>query len=445
MIRKTALLFALVLFCQPLTAHAEDGFVPLFDGKTLDGWEQHGGKAKYEVKDGAIVGTSVPNTANSFLCTKKTYRNFVLEYDFKVNTELNSGVQFRSNVYDAEKTYEVAGKTIKVAAGRVHGYQCEIDNDPHRKRWWTAGVYDEGRSGWLYPGRDGGNAAEFTKQGEKVIKPEDWNHVRVECNGDHIVTHLNGELRADLHDAMTAEGFIALQVHGVGKKDEPLWVMWKNLQIKELPDTGAALPQASTTTALTADDAPAAAPDADGWITLFNGKDLTGWHNPYKYGKAWVEDGTIHLESGQKFFLVTDKQYSDFELEAQIMLPTTGHSNSGIMFRCHADPNKVYGYQAECDPSDRAWTGGLYDEGRRGWLHPGKDHPKDEHLVKAPLGEWIKYHIIAKGDHIQIFINDQQTTDYHDSTDASGYIGIQHHGEGKQVYQFRNIRIKPLN
>ena len=72
---------------------ASDELVPLFDGKSLDTFEQHGGKAKYSLEDGMIVGTTVPNTPNSFLCTKKHYGDFILEYEFKIDPQLNSGVQ----------------------------------------------------------------------------------------------------------------------------------------------------------------------------------------------------------------------------------------------------------------------------------------------------------------------------------------------------------------
>ena len=180
---------------------------------------------------------------------------------------------------------------------------------------------------------------------------------------------------------------------------------------------------------------------ADNSKALFDGKTLDGWHNPYKWGEAWVEDGAIALKANKKFFLVTDKKYSDFTFEAELMLPPTGKSNSGIMFRCHASKNKVFGYQAECDPSDRAWTGGLYDEGRRKWLYPKTNDKGTIKLFQAPLGEWIKYRIIAKGNHLQIFINGKKTTDYYDDMDRQGYFAIQHHGEKGQIYRFRNIRI----
>ncbi len=175
--------------------------------------------------------------------------------------------------------------------------------------------------------------------------------------------------------------------------------------------------------------------------SLFDGETLNGWRNPYEWGEAWVEDGAIALKADKKFFLATEKKYKDFTFEAEVMLPPEGKSNSGIMFRCHVEPNKVYGYQAECDPTDRAWTGGLYDEGRRKWLHPKDEERGIKKLVQAPLGEWIQYKIVAIGDHLQIYINGEKTTDYHDDMDAEGYIAVQHHGEDGQIYRFRNIRI----
>jgi len=190
----------------------EEGFVPLFDGKTLDGWKQFGGKAKYTAEEGVIVGSSVPNTSNSFLCTEKHYADFILEYEFKVDPRLNSGVQIRSNSLKEYKN------------GRVHGYQIEIDPS---KRAWTAGIYDEGRRGWLCN-------LKKNEPARKAFKQNQWNKVRVEAVGDSIKTYLNDVPAADLKDSMTPSGFIGLQVHGVGKRTDPLQVRWRNLRIKEL-------------------------------------------------------------------------------------------------------------------------------------------------------------------------------------------------------------------
>lgn len=215
---------AIVSFAAAL--HAEDAFVPLFDGKTLTGWEQHSGAAEYRVQDGVIVGKTVPNTGNSFLCTAKKYSNFILEVEFKVDPSMNSGIQFRSNYYEKETEVEIAGKKKKFPADRVHGYQFEIDPS---SRAYTGGVYDEGRRGWLFDLKNNEAARKAFKQG-------DWNQARIECRGSSIKTFINGVLAADFTDDLTKEGVIALQVHGIGKKTDAVGkeVMWRNIRIQEL-------------------------------------------------------------------------------------------------------------------------------------------------------------------------------------------------------------------
>jgi hypothetical protein len=197
---------------------------PLFDGRSLSGWKQRGGAAKYRVENGEIVGTSVPNTGNSFLCTEKDYGDFILELEFKVDPKLNSGVQIRSQCFDELKEIEHEGKTLKIPAGRVHGYQVEIDPS---ERAWTCGIYDEGRRGWL-------NDLANNEPARKAFRPGEWNKMRVECRGDSLKTWLNDVPAADLRDAMTPKGFIALQVHGVGDKSEPLEIRWRNIRIQDV-------------------------------------------------------------------------------------------------------------------------------------------------------------------------------------------------------------------
>lgn len=192
-----------------------------------------------------------------------------------------------------------------------------------------------------------------------------------------------------------------------------------------------------------------AAPASEGWRPLFDGATLAGWSNPYGWGEAWVEDGEIRLRADEKFFLVTDSTYRDFVFEGEILMPE-GEANSGFMFRAHAEPDRVYGYQAEVDPSDRAWSGGLYDEGRRGWLHPDREDSASVAAFTAggtPYrhGAWNRYRIHAEGDSLKIYVNDVLTTAYRDAEDREGVLGLQHHGEEGQVYRFRNLRVRTLD
>ncbi|HNS23042.1 MAG TPA: DUF1080 domain-containing protein [Sedimentisphaerales bacterium] len=193
----------------------------------------------------------------------------------------------------------------------------------------------------------------------------------------------------------------------------------------------------------------AAEPDQEGWIPLFDGQTLAGWTNPYDRGKAWVDDGQILLQAEKKFFLVTEKPYRDFVFEAEVKMPE-GESNSGFMFRCHVEKNNVFGYQAEVDPSDRQWSGGLYDEGRRLWLHPKQDDADSARaFVQRTKGafrrdDWNRYRIHCVGSNLRIYLNDVLTTDCVDTVDREGYLAIQHHGEKGKIYRFRNLRIKEL-
>ena len=210
---KAVLLAASILATQRLMA--KDGWVDLFNGNDLTGWTQKTGNATYSVEDGAIVGTMhVPGGGtNSFLFTTGNYDNFILELDFKADPRVNTGLQIRSAYADKRVSTTWQGKSITVPEGFVYGYQVEIDTDLKGKTF-TGGIYDEHRRGRYLDPDDGptgphGNA--FTEWNRKITKPDDWNHLRVVAIGDHIKTYLNDELRADVHDPMTASGFFGPQ------------------------------------------------------------------------------------------------------------------------------------------------------------------------------------------------------------------------------------------
>ena len=204
-------------------AAIDDGFVALFDGETLAGWEQRNGFATYRVEtvDGApaIVGRTAKGSPNSFLCTKKTYKNFVLEFEVKLPTRaLNSGVQVRSSAKG-----EDAGKGNN-GAGRVFGPQVEIESSPGDAGY----IYGEAMGGWLDPKDQHPKQETFENGG--------WNKFRVEARGDTIKTFVNGEPVSDLKtdkDEAKTPGFVGLQVHSY-KGPHPGVVMWRNVRIKAL-------------------------------------------------------------------------------------------------------------------------------------------------------------------------------------------------------------------
>ena len=177
-------------------------WIPLFDGRTLNGWKQLGGKGRFEVRDGTIVGIVTEGvTESSYLTTEAEFGEFVFECEFRPEPGINSGIQFRSS-RGSEKTK------------RVHGYQYEIDATP---RALTGGIFEESRRGWLAPTGGTGEPLEtWNKTHGDRLKPGDWNTMRIEARGPRIRTWLNGHLFADFHDKDETRfrtGIFALQVH----------------------------------------------------------------------------------------------------------------------------------------------------------------------------------------------------------------------------------------
>ena len=177
----------------------------------LTGWKVCCGPALYEVRDGVVTGTTVPGSPNTFLITEKKYGDFELEYEFKVDSRLNAGVQIRSEVVNQQ----------------MRGCQIEIDMDENRQRFWSAGIYEEGDRGWL---------CDLSKNPEAIAAHniDEWNHVRVVTRGAMIETYLNGVAAAKTWCGQRLKGVIGLQVHGVGAdQTEPLKVQWRRLKIRD--------------------------------------------------------------------------------------------------------------------------------------------------------------------------------------------------------------------
>lgn len=209
-------------------ASGQESWIELFNGENLEGWSIHSGIAKYRVEDGNIVGQAVPDSPNSFLCTDREFENFILEFEVLLeDPELNSGVQFRSQIADKELVFWFRDdkgeyKPTRIPADRVYGYQVEIATGG------AGGVYDEARRAMLpwWPDPE-------TKEG-KVFKNKEWNSYRIECKGDAIKTIVNGVVVNDFRDALSRKGFIGLQVHDVGQDSTPYQVRWKNIRIQPL-------------------------------------------------------------------------------------------------------------------------------------------------------------------------------------------------------------------
>ena len=221
----------------------KDEWVSLFDGKTLNGWSVHSGFAKYHVEDGAIVGTTIKGSPNSFLCTDRQYGDFVLEFEVRLDPRLNSGVQIRSAIAEAEKVFVFSGRDgapqrRTIPPDRVYGYQVEIATE---KSGSSGSIYDEARRAFMLA------STKPDPEAGKAFKDGQWNKFRIECKGDRIRTWINDVSCIDLQDGMTSRGVIGLQVHGVGQDAGPYQVRWRNIRM-QADDEGVEPPVISSRT-----------------------------------------------------------------------------------------------------------------------------------------------------------------------------------------------------
>jgi hypothetical protein len=220
-----------------------EGFVAMFNGTDLSGWNSKGGTCTFEVRDGQIVGTCVPGSESTYLCTEKAdYTDFVFTCDLKWEIDGNTGVQFRSNAKpsvkktkkgkkakaDTNSNSEKADepKTEEPKPETVFGPQVEMEGLGKADRHWSGGIYGQSCGGYFYPlwlkEHQAARAAE---------KTDDWNRVTISAKGNVVKTWLNGVPASHwVDDGTYAKGFFALQVH----KGKAGTILFKNIRIKEL-------------------------------------------------------------------------------------------------------------------------------------------------------------------------------------------------------------------
>lgn len=187
---------------ETVSAADQEEFTSLFNGENLDGWKVHGTE-KWYVEDGLLVCESGPDKEYGYLATEQTYKDFILELEFKQEADGNSGVFFRSSL-DGTK---------------ISGWQVEVappGND-------TGGIYESYGRGWL---------VQIPEEKENILKMGEWNKMRIEVIGDKVTTYLNGEQMVELQDEKIgqADGVIALQIHDGGG----IKVLWRDIKVKEV-------------------------------------------------------------------------------------------------------------------------------------------------------------------------------------------------------------------
>lgn len=442
----------LILLCAPAVAQKKDkSWRYLFNGKDLSGWKQINGKAPYSVDNGMLVGTTVSNSPNSFLVTEETFGDFILEVEFMLDDETNTGIQFRS---ESKPDY---------LEGRVFGYQVEIDPSPRK---WCGGIYDESRRQWLYP-------LEYNPPSKNAFKNKLWNSLRVEAIGASLRTWINGVPCSNVVDDMTPRGFIALQVHSIRDEKEAGKKVWfKNIRIKTenlqpsptdqifvlnlIPNT---LTQQET---------------LNGVTLLWDGKTTQGWRRPYsdKFPeKGWeIKDGALNVmksdnpEIHNGGDIITVNEYSAFDLQFEFKL--SDGANSGVKyFVTESEKNKgaALGLEYQVLDDDKhpdarmgvvgnRTLGGLYD------LIPPDKNPRG---IKK-IGEWNQGRVVVYPDNkVEHWLNGYKVVEYQRSSNIykalvarskyaqledfgmadKGHILLQDHGD---AVSYRSIKIRLL-
>jgi len=455
-------ILVLAMMVTTISLNAQE-WVELFNGKNLRGWEKLDGTAEYRVENGEVIGVSKLGTPNTFMATKKLYGDFILEYEMKMDKGLNSGVQFRSVASRPDGTE------------RVNGYQVECDD--HESRPWAGGIYEEADRGWLYPMSYNQYATKSNQRGE-------WNLIRVEAVGSLIRTYINGVNFANLVDDARKEGFIALQVHGIGDVElEGLEIRWRNIRIiTEEPekyiksDVALSYEVSYLTNALTATQ------KEEGWKLLWDGRTTEGWRgaNLDRFPeKGWrMENGVLSVEksgggeSAHGGDIVTVKKYKDFILEVDFKMAEG--ANSGIKYFVDPDLNTGAGSAIGCEYqilddknhpdakqgiSGNRTLGSLYDLIEPNALFYGQD----ERTTRFNgIGKWNRARIQVRGSKVAHYLNGVKVIEYERGSQMwralvayskyaewpafgeaeTGHILLQDHGD---EVSFRNIRILELD
>lgn len=443
------------------TVFAQAGWTNLFGGSELIGWKKLNGTADYSIKNGVVTGSSKLGSPNTFLATEKSYADFILEIEVKVQDLLNSGIQIRSH------------STPDYQNGRVHGYQVEIDPGP---RAYSGGLYDEARRAWLYP-------LSVNPKGRKAFRPGNWNAYHIEAIGDQIRVWVNGIQCTNLVDDMTAEGFIALQVHSISDAAQAgTKVQWRNARIKtenleaDRWTTDPEVPEISYLVNRLTDREK-----RRGYRLLWDGKTSAGWRGAKLDGfpaSGWViNDGVLTIkatdggEATGPGDIITVDQFSDFDLELEFMI--TEGANSGIKYFVDPEINRGTGSAIGCEfqllddarhPDAKMGVKGnrtlasLYD------LIPCK-MLTNPYSTKAQIfkgvGQWNKARIVSQNGYVEHWLNNEKVVEYERFSQMfealvnyskykdwdgfgrwpQGHILLQDHGN---TVHFRSIKIREL-
>jgi serine/threonine protein kinase len=344
-------------------------WVQLFNGKDLTGWRTKEND-KWKVENGVLIGS-----APGHLFANQTYQDFHCRIKARYNADTSGSLAFR-------------GVADKKGEALAHG-EVEIGNRLPGK---TGSAHL-----WYKPKPEG-----ISIWDRELVPPDTWFELELIVRGKNVVATVNGTKTADITlDRLPERGRISLNAYGPGTV-----LKFKKIEIKELP------------------------PEPTEWVQLFNGKDLSGWHQPLGKGD-WKVIGNVltgSAKAGEHGILPTLREYGSFHFRTQVRL--TGPGNSGIVFRTDD------GYEVEIDART---TGSIARSRPFAWLEI-----KQHTLVKP--GSWCDLELIADGPKLTTKVNGQVVASVTDGSVARGYVALQLdcRGQGAVVVEFRKIEIKEL-
>jgi hypothetical protein len=398
-----------------------EGWVLLFDGKTTEGWRNFNSddtNLAWHVVDGCLQATGVGDDANGYIVTDKEYENFILSWDWKLTEGGNSGMLYHVVEHPKFNVPYVTGPEYQLID--VEGW--EKANAPVKlEEWQKIGV---------------DYAMYLPDQTKMNVKPcGEWNNSKIVFDNGHVEHWLNGEKILEFEAwtddwfarkasgkwgnateyGLASKGVICVQDHGYPAS-------FRNIKLKELPKK-----EGKT-------------------ISLFNGKDLTGWEQFGSMRVSVDKEGNLVTQNGEDLkygYLGTREYYKDFDLTVEFKQESNG--NSGLFFHSFVHggfaSNKVNGWQCEVAPKG-CDTGGIYESYGRGWLVQIPD--EKENILKE--GDWNTLRLRVEGNKVQTWLNGEAMIEIEDELIGSktGRIMLQIHDGDNITVKWRNMNLTTL-